>query len=58
LTIESLLKKRSNDNAINIIINSVNEGIDMLFGNITTTHEMWNILLNQYEANFQIKKTK
>jgi hypothetical protein len=40
LTSESLLDKRANDNTINTILNSVSESVALLFGNMTTAHEM------------------
>jgi calcineurin-like phosphoesterase family protein len=32
--------KRKNDNAVNIILKSVNGGVSLLFGNMTTVNEM------------------
>jgi gag-polypeptide of LTR copia-type len=58
LTTESLLDKMANDNAVNAILNSVSEGVALLFGNMTTAQEMWNTLITIYEGNSQIKKTK
>jgi hypothetical protein len=51
LTTEPLLDKRANDNAVNAILNSVSEGVALLFGNMITAHEMWNALITRYEGN-------
>jgi hypothetical protein len=51
LTTESLLDKRANDNAINAILNSVSEGVVLLFDNIITAHEMCNALITRNEGN-------
>ena len=58
LTTESKLLKVSNDNAVNAILNSVSEQVAMIFTDITSARDMWNALINRYEGNTQIKKTK
>jgi gag-polypeptide of LTR copia-type len=58
LTKESKLAKRDNDNTVSVILNSVSESVSVLYGNMTTTNEMWNALLTRYEENIQIKRTK
>jgi hypothetical protein len=39
LTTESLLDKRANDNVINVILNSISEGVALLFSNMNIAHE-------------------
>jgi pantothenate kinase len=58
MTNESKLAKRDNDNAVNSILNSVSESVTVLFSNMTTANEMWNVLFTQHEQNSQIKRTK
>ena len=58
LTTESKLLKVSNDNAVNAILNSVSEQVAMIFTDVTSARDMWNALINRYEGNTQIKKTK
>jgi gag-polypeptide of LTR copia-type len=58
LTTKSLLKKEAKSNVVNVILNLVSEGVSLLFDNMTIVNEIWNALKNQYESNFQIKRTK
>jgi gag-polypeptide of LTR copia-type len=48
--------KSQNDYAVNVILNSVNERIAILFTEIAS--EMWETLLNRFESNSQMKRTK
>ena len=57
LTTESKLLKVSNNNAVNVILNSVSEQVAMIFTDTTSAKAMWNALINRYEGNTQIKKT-
>jgi gag-polypeptide of LTR copia-type len=50
--------KSQNDYVVNIILNSVSERIVILFGTIEIVSEMWETLLNRFEGNSQMKKTK
>jgi hypothetical protein len=50
--------KSQNDYAINVILNSVSERIVILFGTTKIASEMWEILLNRFEGNSQVKRTK
>jgi gag-polypeptide of LTR copia-type len=50
--------KSQNNYAVNVILNSVSERITILFGTIEITGEMWEILLNRFESNSQMKRTK
>jgi gag-polypeptide of LTR copia-type len=50
--------KSQNDYVVNIILNSVSERIVILFGTIEIASEMWETLLNRFEGNSQMKKTK
>jgi gag-polypeptide of LTR copia-type len=50
--------KSQNDYAVNVILNSVNEKIAILFGTIEIASEMWETLLNRYEGSTQMKRTK
>jgi gag-polypeptide of LTR copia-type len=50
--------KSQNNYAINVILNSVNERIAILFGTTEITSEMWETLLNRFEGNSQMKRTK
>ena len=58
LTNESQLEKTKNESAINVILNFVSEQIAMNFGNSSNARDMWLALLNRYEGNTQIKRTK
>jgi hypothetical protein len=51
LTIESQIDKGLNDYAVNVILNSVSEPIDLVFGNMTSARDMWLTLLNRFEGN-------
>jgi hypothetical protein len=48
--------KSQNDYAVNVILNSVSEKIDILFGTTEIANEMWEIILNRFEGNIQMKK--
>jgi hypothetical protein len=50
--------KSQNDYAVNVILNSVSEKITILFGTTEIASEMWEILLNRFEGNTQMKRTK
>jgi gag-polypeptide of LTR copia-type len=50
--------KSQNDYAVNVILNLVSERISILFGNTEIASEMWEILLNRFEGNSQMKRTK
>jgi gag-polypeptide of LTR copia-type len=50
--------KSQNDYAVNIILNSVSEIITVLFGTTEIASEMWETLLNRFEGNSQMKRTK
>jgi gag-polypeptide of LTR copia-type len=50
--------KSQNDYAVNIILNSVSEKIVILFGTTKIVSEMWETLLNRFEGNTQMKRTK
>jgi gag-polypeptide of LTR copia-type len=58
LTTESQIDKGLNDYAVNVILNSVSEPITLVFGNMTNARDMWLALLNRFEGNTQIKRTK
>ena len=58
LTTESQLLKGTNNNAVNAILNSVSEQVAMIFTDTTSAKAMWNALINRYEGNTQIKRTK
>jgi gag-polypeptide of LTR copia-type len=58
LTQEAKILKSQNDYAVNIILNSVSEKIVILFGTTEIASEMWETLLNRFEGNTQMKKTK
>jgi hypothetical protein len=58
LTTKSLLEKRANGDVVNVILHSVSERLALLFDNMITAHERWNVLINRYKDNTQIKKTK
>jgi len=57
-TLESKQTKKDNDLAINAIINLVSESVALIFGSSSTAKEMWDALVNRYEGNTQIKRTK
>ena len=57
-TPESKQTKKDNDLAINAIINLVSESVALIFGSSLTAKEMWDALVNRYEGNTQIKRTK
>jgi hypothetical protein len=50
--------KYQNDYAVNVILNSVSEKIAILFGTTKIASEMWDSLLNRFEGNTQMKRTK
>jgi gag-polypeptide of LTR copia-type len=50
--------KSQNDYTVNVILNSVSEKIVILFGTIEIASEIWEIILNRFEGNTQMKKTK
>jgi hypothetical protein len=50
LTTKSLIVKRRNNNAVNIILNLVSESVVFLFSNTTTTNEMWNAQIIRYDV--------
>jgi hypothetical protein len=58
MTNESKLAKRDNDNAVNSILNSVSESVTVLFSNMTTANEMWNVLFTQHEKIPKLKEPK
>jgi gag-polypeptide of LTR copia-type len=58
LTTETQIDKGLNDCAVNAIFNSVSELIALVFGNMTSARDMWLALLNRFEGNTQIKRTK
>ena len=57
-TPESKTSKKDNDLAVNAIFNLVHESVSSLFGSTTSAKEMWDALVNRYEGNTQIKRTK
>jgi gag-polypeptide of LTR copia-type len=50
--------KSQNDYAVNVILNLVSEKIVILFGTTEIASEMWETLLNRFEGNSQMKRTK
>jgi gag-polypeptide of LTR copia-type len=50
--------KSQNDYADNVILNSISEKIAILFGTTEIASEMWETLLNRFEGNTQMKRTK
>jgi hypothetical protein len=50
--------KSQNDYAVNVILNSVSEKIAILFDITEIASEMWETLLNRFEGNTQMKRTK
>jgi hypothetical protein len=50
--------KSQNDYVINVILNSVSEEIIILFGTTEIASKMWVTLLNRFEGNSQMKRTK
>jgi gag-polypeptide of LTR copia-type len=50
--------KSQNDYTVNVILNSVSEKIAILFGTTEIASEMWETLLNRFEGNTQMKRTK
>ncbi|KAJ1691811.1 hypothetical protein LUZ63_015966 [Rhynchospora breviuscula] len=54
----SKLLRAKNDNAVNVLLNSVHESIAAIFGSSTNAHEMWVSLLNRYEGNSLIKSSR
>ena len=57
-TPDSKATKKENDIAVNAIYNLVHESVASLFGSITSAKDMWDALVNRYEGNTQIKRTK
>jgi hypothetical protein len=50
--------KFQNDYVVNVILNSVSERIAILFSTTKIASELWETLLNRFEGNSQIKRTK
>jgi hypothetical protein len=50
--------KSQNDYTVNVILNSVSERIVILFDTTEIASEIWEILLNRFEGNSQMKRTK
>jgi hypothetical protein len=50
--------KSQNDYAVKVILNSVSEKNVILFGITKIASEMWETLLNRFEGNYQMKRTK
>lgn len=57
-TYDSKCNKKHNNLAINAIFNAVSESVALIFGDTTSAKDMWNALINRYEGNTQIKRTK
>jgi gag-polypeptide of LTR copia-type len=58
LTQKTKKLKSQNDYVVNIILNSISKKIVILFGTTEITTEMWETLLNRFESNTQMKRTK
>ena len=58
LTTKSKLEENENLHAVYAILSSVSESVIILFGDMTSAHDMWKALINRYEGNAQIKRTK
>jgi gag-polypeptide of LTR copia-type len=50
--------KSQNDYTVNVILNSVSEKIAIVFGTTEIVSEMCETLLNRFEGNSQMKRTK
>jgi hypothetical protein len=50
--------KSQNDYVVSVILNSVSERIVILFGTTEIASEIWETLLNRFDGNSQIKRTK
>ena len=57
-TPDSKATKKENDIAVNVIYNLVHESVASLFGSIISAKKMWDALVNRYEGNTKIKRTK
>ncbi|KAJ3686570.1 hypothetical protein LUZ61_015734 [Rhynchospora tenuis] len=57
-TNDSKLEKTKNDNAVNVLLNSVHESVSPIFGSSSIAHDMWVSLLNRYEGNSLIKNSR
>ncbi|KAJ3702073.1 hypothetical protein LUZ61_005778 [Rhynchospora tenuis] len=57
-TNESKLESTKNDNAVNVLLNSVHESVSPIFGSSSIAHDMWVSLLNRYEGNSLIKNSR
>ena len=61
MTTESRLAGKENDNVVNAIYNSVSESVRSVLSMskyMNNAHKMWEALVNHYEGNAQIKRTK
>jgi gag-polypeptide of LTR copia-type len=58
LTQKTKKLKSQNDYAVNVILNSVSKRIAILFSTTKIASEMWKTLLNRFEDNSQMKRTK
>jgi gag-polypeptide of LTR copia-type len=58
LTTESQIDKGLNNYAVNDIRNSISEPIALVFDNMISARDMYLALLNRFEGNTQIKRTK
>jgi hypothetical protein len=50
--------KSQNDYAVNVILNSISKSITILFDITEITSEIWETLLNRFDDNYQMKRTK
>jgi gag-polypeptide of LTR copia-type len=50
--------KSQNNYTVNVILNSISEKIIILFGTTEIASEIWEALLNRFEGNTQMKRTK
>jgi hypothetical protein len=58
LTFNSMIITRDNDNAVNAILNFISESVAVIFYNMVNAHDMWETLVQRYERNTQIKRSK
>jgi hypothetical protein len=58
LTQKTKEMESQNDYIVNVILNSVSERIYILFGTTEIISKMWETILNRFEGNSQMKRTK
>lgn len=52
------IRKEGNDSAVYEILKAISKSVALLFENLASVKDMWNVLINKFERNAQIKRTE